>query len=439
MIVFVDPPSPPGFIAFRHSHGGYGECCKTSRLKFPTLDLFHSASLLLDRGYAASVVDSVLLDHGIDQCVDAVLSKRPEAVVLRTASGSCPHDLETARALRRRFDGPIVFYGPHAEVEADAILKSGPVDAVLYGEAPFPFLDLAERRRVERLASFRSRRMTRAPAKASMPDVDALPIPRWDLVDYRKYSYVTAQTSWGCPFRCGYCPYPVTQGEAWRARSVASVVEEFEALRDRYGLRFVLLRDPEFTLDRERTQALCRALIRAGVPITWGCETRLDTLDDALAALMAEAGCMRVAFGVETIHEPALRAMGRKSPRPAEIRAKVEGLKRLGMLTYAMYIVGLPGETAESARRTAEFALELDTNAASFSMATPFPGTRLEALGRERGATQAEDPLHLTGCVPSMRTETLSMNEVERLYLSAKGSWNGRKRDARSSAPSSRL
>jgi radical SAM superfamily enzyme YgiQ (UPF0313 family) len=424
--VFVDPPSPPGFVAFRHSHGGFGECCKTSRLKFPTLDVFHAASLLLERGFPSAVVDSVLEDHSPQECVRAVLARKPSAVVFRTASGSLPHDARTARLLRRRFGGPVVFFGPQAAVEARRLLASGTADAVVGGTSPFVFLEAVRRGRwagtpgVSTLASGRVVSGGRAPE----PDLDALPVPRWDLVDHRRYTYVTSQTTWGCPFGCGYCPYPVTQGARWRARSVEKVVAEFAALRERYALRFVLLRDPEFTLERRRTERLCRALIDAGTPLLWGCETRLETLDEPLIALMARAGCIRVAFGVDSVNPGTLAAMGRKAATPAALARKVRALKRSGILTYGMYIVGLPGETRASVKRLVDFAVSLDTNAASFGMATPFPGTRLESAARAAGLVEAADPEHLTSCVPSMRTESLSLEEVETLYLAAKAKWN---------------
>ena len=79
--------------------------------------------------------------------------------------------------------------------------------------------------------------MIKSAAAPLIEDLDALPIPRWDLVDYKRYSYVTSQTSWGCSFGCGYCPYPVAQGKRWRTRSAGSVVREFRALREKYGLR----------------------------------------------------------------------------------------------------------------------------------------------------------------------------------------------------------
>lgn len=425
--LFVDPPSPPGFAAFRHSHGGFGEMCRSSRLKTPTLDIFHSASLLLQRGFEAGIVDSVLEGHGPEGCVAAILARRPSTAVFRTASGSAPRDLGVARLLRRSgFDGRVVFYGPQAGIEAPGLLASGAVDAALAGAEPWAFGQAAEEgsfQSVPGAAYKRGGRLVRNPAAPFPRDLDGLPVPRWDLVDYRRYSYVTSQTSWGCPYRCGYCPYPVTQGARWRTRGVDSVVAEFRTLAGRYGLKFVLLRDPEFTLERARAERLCRAIISAGVPITWGCETRLDTLDSELLALMAEAGCLRVAFGVESVNPDALRAMGRRPFNRADARRKVGVMKGLGMLTYAMYIIGLPGETEQTTRAMIDFALELDTNAASFSLATPFPGTRLEETARRRGLVSTGDPLHLTGSTPSLSLPGLDSKAAERLYLFAKKQW----------------
>ncbi|MBI5200363.1 MAG: radical SAM protein [Elusimicrobia bacterium] len=423
--VFVDPPSPPGFVSFKHSHGGYGEFCRESRLKVPTLDLFHAASLLLDHGFEASLVDSVLEEHSPERCVSEVAKRKPSWAILRTAVESLPHDLEIARAIKKRCGAKVAVYGPALSAEVYGAEARGAADLALAGDAPSVFLELARRGSAEGLRG----------RPASEEDLDALPVPRWDLVDFRRYSYVTTQTSWGCAFRCGYCSYPVTQGSKWRARSETSVVREFSALRERHGLKFVLLRDPEFTMNRARTVALCEALLEAGTPLAWGCETRLDTLDEGLMWLMARAGCMRVIFGVESLNPAALKAMGRPELGRREFKRKVAALKRNGLLSYALYVIGLPGETKASARALIDFALELDTDWASFSMATPFPGTPLAAMAKERGWISAADPRRLTTSRPSMRNECLSAAEIEKLYLEAKSRWSAHKHPK----PSARL
>ncbi|MBI5882429.1 MAG: radical SAM protein [Elusimicrobia bacterium] len=421
--VFVDPPSPPGFISFKHSHAGFGEFCKSSRLRLPTLDLFHGATLLIENNVRAEVVDAPLLGLDDRSCCAEVLARRPSHVAIRTGGFSLPRDLAWAALLRRSFKGRILFFGPAADAESRAILDSGAADAVVVGDGPAGFLDLA-----------RSGRLWKAEGEAGsreLPaDMDFLPVPAWNLTDYRRYSFVTAQTSWGCPMVCGYCPQPLSQGSKVRARSVGSVAAEFSALRSRYGLRFVQLRDPDFCVDRARAEALCEALVRAGAPLAWGCETRLERLDKGLMRLMAEAGCLRVAFGVESMSPAVLKAIGRSHPGPAFIRRQVQALKAAGILTYGLYMVGLPGETRESALALIDFALSLDTEAASFSMAMPFPGTALERRAAAEGWIEAPGPWRLTSCVPSMRNENMDSREIEELFLLAKRRWHERPRRA---------
>lgn len=415
--VFIDPPSPPGFVSFKHSHAGYGEFCPTSRLRVPTLDIFHNASLLLEDGFPVDIVDSVLSGHSIEECAAEVAARKPDWAVFRTASASLAHDLRAAQALRERSEAKILFYGPWLAQEPETARASPAVDGVILGDASLALREIARRGSCEDL-----------PAAPFLENLDSLPIPRWDLVDYKRYSYVTSQTSWGCPLGCGYCPYPLAQGTRWRARGIAGVVAEFSALRDRYGLRFVLLRDPEFTFNRRRTVELCAALIEAGTPIAWGCETRLDTLDEELLALMAKAGCLSVQFGVESLNPETLALMGRPNFGVSVIRDKVAAFKRHGILTYALYVIGLPGETRQSTRELIDFALDLGSECASFSMATAFPGTSLARMAEERGWIVAENRRRLTSSIASMRNEHMSAEEIKELYLEAKSRWRQLKR-----------
>lgn len=406
--VFLDPPSPPGRVAFRDAHGGYGEMCRASRLRTPTLDVFHAAAWAAAQGAEAHVVDAVVRALRPEEAVAAVRALRPDVLAVRTAFGSLAHDLRAGLRAKAAAGARLVFFGPQAAVDRERLLAAG-ADGVVLGEAPEVFAAVARRGLVP-LPGL-ALPGAPAPAPAFLADVDRLPVPRWDRVDWRRYSYVTSQTSWGCPVGCGYCPYPVTQGRAQRFRSARSVVAEFAALR-RMGIPFVLLRDPFFTLDRDRVLGLCAALKRAGTPLLWGCETRLEAVDDVLAAALARAGCIRVQFALESADPALLTAIGRAPLAAARARAQVALLKRHAMLTYAFYMFGLPGETEASARATLELALSLGTDAAAFSAATPFAGT---ALANRRG--------------------TMSFAAAERLREEAKTRWKQRPRAHRQPSP----
>lgn len=407
-LVLLDPPSPPGRVAFRDAHGGFGEMCKTSRLRTPTLDVFHAAAWAAREGAETHVVDAVVRALRPEEAAAAVRALAPDVLAVRTAFGSLAHDLRTGLRAKAASGARLVFFGPQAGVDRERLLAAG-ADGVVLGEAPEVFAAIARRGLTPRPGL--ALPGAPAPATAFLKDVDRLPVPRWDRVDWRRYSYVTSQTSWGCPVGCGYCPYPLTQGRAQRFRSPRSVVAEFSALRG-MGIPFVLLRDPFFTLDRGRVLALCAALERAGAPLLWGCETRLEAVDDALAAALARAGCIRVQFAVESAEPALLTAIGRAPLSAARARAQVALLKRHRMLTYAFYMFGLPGETEASARATLELALSLGTDAAAFSAATPFPGTALAG-----------------------RRDTLNFAAAERLREEAKTRWKQRPRAVKTPAP----
>lgn len=417
---FVDPPSPPGFVAFRDAHGGLGEMCLKSRLRVPTLDVFHSAAWALRSGARAAVVDAAARDLTPARALAEVAALRPRLLAVRTASGSAASDLAFGLKAKAATGAALVFFGPQAALERAELLAAG-ADGVVLGDAPPVFGAVAA---AGRLAPMRGLSLPGRPAPppSRLSDVDRLPVPRWDLLDRRPYSHVVSQTAWGCPVGCGYCPYPVTQGARVRARSAASVVAELKSLRA-WGVPYVLFRDPFFTVDRRRTLALCAAVEAAGTPLLWGCETRPEALDEELVAAMARAGCIRVQFGVESASPSVLRAAGRTPLAPPRLRAAVALLKRHRMLTHAMYIVGLPGETEAQGRATLELSRALGTDSAAFSCATPFPGTRLERDARAAGLVTAPDPRRLTAALPSMSSGPMPAEAVGRLRQEAKRLW----------------
>jgi radical SAM superfamily enzyme YgiQ (UPF0313 family) len=52
-----------------------------------------------------------------------------------------------------------------------------------------------------------------------------------------------------------------------------------------------------------------------------------------------------------------------------------ENCKKLGLVIHGDFIVGLPGETHESIRKTIDYAKRLDTETIQVSIAHPYPGT----------------------------------------------------------------
>jgi radical SAM superfamily enzyme YgiQ (UPF0313 family) len=60
-----------------------------------------------------------------------------------------------------------------------------------------------------------------------------------------------------------------------------------------------------------------------------------------------------------------------------------ENARKLGLAIHGDFIVGLPGETRESLRRTVDFAKRLDTETIQVSIAHPYPGTEFFDYARK--------------------------------------------------------
>ena len=128
--------------------------------------------------------------------------------------------------------------------------------------------------------------------------VNFLPFPKWELFPINKYRYfpilrrapfLTMLSTRGCPYGCIYCPYTSNQGLKYRYRSARNVVDELVDLKNRYDVRAVQFRDPTFTIRKDRTLEICDGILKNDIDIEWGCETRVDRLNEELIDSMFEA------------------------------------------------------------------------------------------------------------------------------------------------------
>jgi radical SAM superfamily enzyme YgiQ (UPF0313 family) len=118
---------------------------------------------------------------------------------------------------------------------------------------------------------------------------------------------------------------------------------------------------------------------------------RANLADEELLGLMKEAGCKRVAFGVETGDEGILDSIDKRVTHD-QIRQAFRNAKKVGLETVGFFIIGLPGDNEETMEKTIRFACELDPLVANFSMMTPYPGTKVwEQVHRNGGRMLVKD------------------------------------------------
>ena len=227
-----------------------------------------------------------------------------------------------------------------------------------------------------------SGRVTSAPVS----DLDSLPFPRWDLIKVRRFGYTNRGhlgltralpmlTSRSCPEHCTYCPHRITA--SFRRRSEDNVLAELAELCARHERLHVVIRDPLFTLDRDRCFNIAEGIRARGLKFSFECETRMDDLDEELIRSLYAAGLREIGFGVESIEPVTLKSVARRFIPHEHMKRMVELCWKLGISTTAFYVFGFLQDTEESIEATIRFACELNTTRANFKILTPYPGTPL--------------------------------------------------------------
>ena len=198
-------------------------------------------------------------------------------------------------------------------------------------------------------------------ARTFVKDLDRLPLPDHDLLDLPYGSaLLPVQTRRGCP-SCMLHEFEteMIEGRIIRRRSPKKVVEWITGWAER-GIREVHFVDNTFNLPVSYARDLCRELAAASSGVVWRCIVYPFHLDENLARLMADAGCVEVSFGFESGCDRMLKAMleqtfrsrGRQAhaPHPPHGRDKVHGL---------LLLLGGPGETRDSVKESLSFTESL--------------------------------------------------------------------------------
>ncbi len=229
-------------------------------------------------------------------------------------------------------------------------------------------------------------------------DIDLFPIPARHLFEIEKYSdpdrYQGSHTifisSRGCPFRCKFCASQATWGRKVRFRSPEKVVDEAQVVVNDLGIRHITINDDTFTASKRNVLEICRLIEERGLKFSFLCSSRVNTIDEEMAAALARAGCCEITFGIESADPEILKNIC----KDIDISRAVPVFKMVrehGIRVHSSYIVGNPGDTHETINKTIDFAVESGTDYAQFSVCVPFPGTPLWREAVEKGMLKTDD------------------------------------------------
>ncbi|MGD0842647.1 MAG: hopanoid biosynthesis associated radical SAM protein HpnJ [Candidatus Acidiferrales bacterium] len=392
--LFLSPPSYEGF------DGGAGARYQARRevksYWYPTW-LAQPAAMVP----GSKLVDAPPDDLTVEQV--APMARDYELVVMHTSTPSFQNDAKFAARMKE--ENPkiqIGMVGAHVGVLPMQSLNGAPaVDWVAVSEFEYTCTEIAAGKPLAQVAGIAYRengRVQFTPPRPALEDFDSLPfvvdVYKRDLTiehyynGYLKHPYISLYTGRGCRSKCTFCLWPQTiGGHRYRTRSVDSVEAEMTLAKKYFPqVKEYFFDDDTLTDDLPRTELIAQRMSKIG--LTWSCNAK-PIVPRRTLEIMKDNGLRLLLVGFESGNQEILNNM-KKGTRLDIARRFAKDCKELGILVHGTFILGMPGETPETIRKTLEFACEVDPETAQCSLAAPYPGTELYRQATENGWLQIQ-------------------------------------------------
>ena len=228
-----------------------------------------------------------------------------------------------------------------------------------------------------------------------LKDLDSMPFPAYEklkgfprgynlpLFSYIQFPGATMITSRGCPYQCSYCDRSVFK-RGFRYNSAIYIYEHIRHLREHFGVKHINIYDDLFTANRRRIAELCQLLLTKPLGIHFNCAVRVGHTDDKLLDMLKDAGCLMVSLGIESADE-AMLERHKSGVSLEEVEDTVKRIQAAGLRVKGLFMMGLPGETEESIKKTSDFIISLGLDDMNMSKFTPFPGAPIWPTIEEGG------------------------------------------------------
>ncbi|HEX8559879.1 MAG TPA: PhpK family radical SAM P-methyltransferase [Pyrinomonadaceae bacterium] len=264
---------------------------------------------------------------------------------------------------------------------------------------------------VPNLAYFEGGRLRRTATRPENSSLDEDVINWLDFADQRLGRTIQTRTARSCAFKCSFCNYPTRAG-ALTLASTEAVERELDSIRGLGDAKNVVFIDDTFNVPLPRFKDLCRMMIRNGYGFNWFSYFRCSNSDEEAFDLMAESGCKGVFLGIES-GSPAILKNMNKAATIERYGYGIDQLHRRGILTFGSFIVGFPGETAETVGETLSFIKEHKPTYYRAQSWYCEPGTPVDQQ-REKYGIEGEGFVWSHNTMDSLE----AMDHIDRMFLS---------------------
>lgn len=380
----------------------------------PPLGIAYIASYLRQAGFSVGIIDGPASDLTEEAMLGEIRRLNPRAVGFSAITPNFHRAVIMAERMRSEMPDVLsVIGGHHASILSNDVMKNNDFfDILVSGEGEETSLAIMRRfmesgydrdrflkdasilNSINGISYRNGSDIVSTPCRPPIQDLDLLPFPAWDLLPMDRYIPLPNQylnkpvmhmvSIRGCAFQCSFCSNNRVFGNRIRALSPNRLVEMIRFAKENYGIREVSFWDDSMTTNRRWITEYCERMIREDVDVTWTCYSRVDTVNADMLKLMKKAGCWNIFYGFESGNQELLDMIDKKITLE-QIRQVSKWTKDAGIEVRASFMIALPGETPEMAKKTIDFAISIDADYAQFSITTPFPETKLYEDAKKHG------------------------------------------------------
>ena len=305
------------------------------------------------------------------ELIQRIVSENPRIVSFYCRCEEYHICLDLSSALKDANPGIIIIFGgPQAELVAKSTMQSFPhIDYICCSEGentivPLLNMILKSAGSPKDVSGLVYRDVDNTIVQNQLPDF----LPDNYIRSYRYYDLIPKEIIYdsacmpidvgrGCPFSCTYCSTKTFWKRKFRLRNLDDIVDEIEYVNQTYGIKKFDFMHDLFTVNKKRLLQFCDKLSYKGLNVNWGCDSRIDTIDEEMIDRMVECGLTDIFFGIETGSD----RMQNVIDKHLNLRRCYDVVKYCidkGIQVTTSFIYGFPEETEEDLSKTLQMAVE---------------------------------------------------------------------------------
>ncbi|OFZ21430.1 MAG: hypothetical protein A2X94_07945 [Bdellovibrionales bacterium GWB1_55_8] len=367
--------------------------------RFPYISYGYVARCIKEWGGDVRLFDAMATGIGYEETFRRVKEYNPDLLGFAAHSAqTLPDTIAWAKRMKADSGLPILVGGYEAGRYSAEIMHHSCFDYLCTGQAQgfmSPFLDAFQKRgdfkSVPGLVYRSGENVVSSSVPAGRIAFNDFGVPDRSIFDHSAYyshvsqrrNFTIGVSSHGCPYGCSFCCMANTGHDA---KSAEQVFAEIQDCYQNYNIREIDWFDPLMFLQKRRIVDICERIQAAKMDLYWSARTRADTLidsasgqiDEKFIETLASSGCKRLFIGIESGDQDVLQNIN-KGLRTRDLHKLFSSLRAHGIRVLGFFMIGNPGETAATVRKTVALAKSLPIDYAQFSITLMKPDTQLSA------------------------------------------------------------